>query len=197
MFVNGSPALSQKNIYVGTNEPSSPAPGMVWIRPDTSTSAQTTFTKQIAWGSRVHMVETPKTGSLTGTATEAVGTKYTYRIRVPVYISPYSKGTTGAVLHFDIATVSGGAAVVSAEKDVKITDYGSGNKVIQMEVAGGSWIGDNEELFFSLYTTTLPGYYAYNVLNSSDTSAAITVECISTSSSGASGWRDCAVFCYA
>ena len=197
VYVNGSPALSQKNIYVGTNEPSSPAPGMVWIRPDTSTSAQTTFTKQIAWGSRVHMVETPKTGSLTGTATEAVGTKYTYRIRVPVYISPYSKGTTGAVLHFDIATVSGGAAVVSAEKDVKITDYGSGNKVIEMEVTGGSWIGDNAELFFSLYTTTLPGYYAYNVLNSTDTSAAITVECISTSSSGASGWRDCAVFCYA
>ena len=197
VFVNGSPALSQKNIYVGTNAPSSPAPGMVWIRPDTSTSAQTTFTKQIAWGSRVHMVNTPKTGSLSGTATAAVGTKYTYRIRVPVYISPYSKGTTGAVLHFDIATESGGAAVVSAEKNVTITDYGSGNKVIEMEVTGGSWIGDNAELFFSLYTTTLPGYYAYNVLNSTDTSAAITVECISTSSSGASGWRDCAVFCYA
>lgn len=197
VYVNGSPALSQKNIYVGTNEPSSPAPGMVWIRPDTSTSAQTTFTKQIAWGSRVHMVETPKTGSLTGTATAAVGTKYTYRIRVPVYISPYSKGTTGAVLHFDIATESGGAAVVSAEKDVTITDYGSGNKVIEMEVTGGSWIGNNATLYFSLYTTSLSGYYAYNVLNSTDTSAAITVECISTSSSGASGWRDCAVFCYA
>ena len=197
VYVNGSPALSQRNIYVGTNAPASPVAGMVWIKPDTSTSAQTTFTRQIPWGSRVHMVNTPKTGSLTGTATAAVGTKYTYRIRVPVYISPYSSGTTGAVLHFDIATASGGAAVVSATKNVTITDYGSGNKVIEMEVTGGSWIGNQSTLYFSLYTTALSGYYAYNVLNSSDTSAAITVECISTSSSGASGWRDCSVFCYA
>lgn len=197
VYVNGSPALSQRNIYVGTNAPASPMAGMVWIKPDTSTSAQTTFTKQIPWGSRVHMVNTPKTGSLTGTATAAVGTKYTYRIRVPVYISPYSSGTTGAVLHFDIATASGGAAVVSATKNVTITDYGSGNKVVEMEVTGDSWIGNQSTLYFSLYTTVLSGYYAYNVLNSSDTSAAITVECISTSSSGASGWRDCSVFCYA
>ena len=197
VYVNGSPALSQRNIYVGTNAPASPVAGMVWIKPDTSTSAQTIFTRQIPWGSRVHMFNTPKTGSLTGTATAAVGTQYTYRIRVPVYISPYSSGTTGAVLHFDIATASGGAAVVSATKNVTITDYGSGNKVIEMEVTGGSWIGNQSTLYFSLYTTALSGYYAYNVLNSSDTSAAITVECISTSSSGASGWRDCAVFCYA
>lgn len=197
VYVNGSPALSQRNIYVGTNAPASPVAGMVWIKPDTSTSAQTTFTRQIPWGSRVHMVNTPKTGSLTGTATAAVGTKYTYRIRVPVYISPYSSGTTGAVLHFDIATASGGAAVVSATKNVTITDYGSGNKVIEMEVTGSSWVGNQQTLYFSLYTTELSGYYAYNVLNSSDTSAAITVECISTSSSGASGWRDCSVFCYA
>lgn len=196
VYVNGSPALSQRNIYVGTNAPASPVAGMVWIKPDTSTSAQTTFTRQIPWGSRVHMVNTPKTGSLTGTATAAVGTQYTYRIRVPVYISPYSSGTTGAVLHFDIAMASGGAAVVSATKNVTITDYGSGNKVIEMEVTGGSWIGNQSTLYFSLYTTALSGYYAYNVLNSSDTSAAITVECISTSSSGASGWRDCSVFCY-
>ena len=197
VYVNGSPALSQRNIYVGTNAPASPVAGMVWIKPDTSTSAQTTFTRQIPWGSRVHMVNTPKTGSLTGTATAAVGTKYTYRIKVPVYISPYSSGTTGAVLHFDIAMASGGAAVVSATKNVTITDYGSGNKVVEMEVTGGSWIGNQSTLYFSLYTTALSGYYAYNVLNSSDTSAAITVECISTSSSGASGWRDCSVFCYA
>ncbi len=197
VYVNGSPALSQRNIYVGTNAPASPVAGMVWIKPDTSTSAQTTFTRQIPWGSRVHMVNTPKTGSLTGTATAAVGTKYTYRIRVPVYISPYSSGTTGAVLHFDIATASGGAAVISATKNVTITDYGSGNKVVEMEVTGDSWIGNQSTLYFSLYTTALSGYYAYNVLNSSDTSAAITVECISTSSSGASGWRDCSVFCYA
>lgn len=198
VFVNGSPALSQKNIYVGTNAPSSPAPGMVWIRPDTSTSAQTNFTHQIAWRDRVHMVNTPKTGSLTGTATAAVGAKYTYRIRVPVYIGSSSKnGTTGAVLHFDMSTASGGTVALSASKDVTITDYGSGNKVIEMEVTGANWIGNNATLHFSLYTTSLSGYYAYNVLNSTDTSAAITVECISTSSSGASGWRDCAVFCYA
>ena len=197
IYVNGSPALSQKNIYVGTNAPSNPVSGMVWIKPDTSTSAQTTFTKVVPWSSRVHMVNTPKTGSLTGTATAAVGTKYTYRIKVPVYLSPHTGTPTGAVLHFELATTSGGSAAVSATKNVTITDYGSGNKVIEMEVTGGSWIGNQSTLYFSLYTTTLSGYYAYNVLNSSDTSAAITVECISTSSSGASGWRDCAVFCYA
>lgn len=198
VYVNGSPALSQKNIYVGTNAPASPVAGMVWIKPDTSTSAQTTFAHQIAWRDRVHMVNTPKTGSLTGTATAAVGTKYTYRIRVPVYIgSSSSNGTTGAVLHFDVSTTSGGTAALSATKNVTITDYGSGNKVIEMEVTGDSWIGNNATLYFSLYATSLSGYYAYNVLNSTDTSAAITMECISTSSSGASGWRDCAVFCYA
>lgn len=198
VYVNGSPALSQRNIYVGTNAPASPVSGMVWIKPDSSTSAQTNFTHQIAWRDRVHMVNTPKTGSLTGTATAAVGTKYTYRIRVPVYIgSSSSNGTTGAVLHFDVSTTSGGTAALSATKNVTITDYGSGNKVIEMEVTGASWIGNNATLYFSLYTTSLSGYYAYNVLNSTDTSAAITVECISTSSSGASGWRDCAVFCYA
>lgn len=197
VYVNGSPALSQKNIYVGTNAPASPVSGMVWIRPDTSTSAQTTFTHPIAWRERVHMVNTPKTGSMTGTATAAVGTKYTYRIRVPVFLAMHTGTPTGAVLHFEIATSSGGAAVLSATKNVTITDNGSGNKVIEMEVTGGSWIGNNATLYFRLYTTSLSGYYAYNVLNSSDTSAAITVECISTSSSGASGWRDCAVFCYA
>ena len=197
VYVNGSPALSQKNIYVGTNAPANPASGMVWIRPDTSTSAQTTFTHPIAWRERVHMVNTPKTGSMTGTATAAVGTQHTYRIRVPVFLATHTGTPTGAVLHFEIATSSGGAAVLSATKNVTIADNGSGNKVIEMEVTGGSWIGNNATLYFSLYTTSLSGYYAYNVLNSSDTSAAITVECISTSSSGASGWRDCAVFCYA
>lgn len=197
IFVNGSPALSQKNIYVGTNAPTDPKTGMVWIKPDSSTSAQTTFTKQISWGSHVHMVNTPKTGSLTGTATVAVGTVYTYRIKVPVYLSPHTGTPTGAVLHFELATTSGGTAAVSATKNVTITDYGSGNKVVEMEVTGSSWIGNQSTLYFSLYTTALSGYYAYNVLNSSDTGASITVDCISTSSSGASGWCNCTVFWYA
>ena len=200
IFVNGSPALSQKNIYIGSGEPPTPVPGMVWIRPNTSTSAQTTFSMKIPWGLRENLVNKPKMGELSGAATEAVGTAFTYRIKVPVYIGPSSSyGTTGAVLHFDIATTSGGAAVVSAEKNVTITDYGSGNKVIEMEVTGDSvngWIGDNEKLYFNLYATTLAGYYAYDVLNSRDTSAAITVECISTATDGELAWRYCEVKCY-
>lgn len=195
VYVNGSPALSQRNIYVGTNAPSDPVSGMVWIKPDASTSAQTTFSAAVPWSDRAHMVDNPKTGNLTGTATAAVGTVYTYRIRIPVYIREYSKMSTGAVLHFDITGASGGT--LQFTRNVTIEEYGSGNKVIEIEATGGSWLGNNGTLSFSLYTTALADHYAYNVLNSSDAGASITVECISTASSGASGWRDCAVFCYA
>lgn len=197
VFSKGHPVLSDYDIYVGSNAPSSPHSGMVWIKPDNSTSAQTTFSKQVTWGDRQNLVNNIRTGTLTGTTTEAVGTVYSYRIRVPVYIREYSNGKTGATLHFDVSTSSGGAVVLAASQRVTIDELGSGNKVIVMTLTSDQWIGNHSSLYFTLYTKQLSGYYAYNVLNSSDNSASITLQCTSKASSGAEGWRDCAVFCYA
>lgn len=197
VFSKGHPVLSDYDIYVGTEAPSSPHSGMVWIKPDDSTSAQTTFSKQVTWGDRQNLVNNIRTGTLTGTATEAVGTVYSYRIRVPVYIREYSNGKTGATLHFDVSTASGGEVVLAASKQVTIDELGSGNKVIEMTLTSSQWIGNHSSLYFTLYTRQLSGYYAYNVLNSSDNSASITLQCTSKSSGGAEGWRECAVSWYA
>lgn len=197
VFTNGHPALSEYDIYVGTNAPSNPHTRMVWIKPDTSTSAQTTFSKAITWGDRQNMVDNVRTGTLTGTATEPVGSVFTYRIRIPVYIREFSGGTTGAALHFDLYDSDGGTQLLSAVRNVTLDEYGSGNKVIDITLSGSSWIGNRGSMFFRLYTKRIGGYYAYNVLNSSDNSAAITVDCTSVSSGGASGWRECAVFSFA
>ena len=197
LFSNGHPVLSNYDISIGTNPPTNPRSRMIWIRPNASASSSTTFTKQITWGDRQQMVNNKRTGTLTGTATAAVGTTYTYRIRIPVYIRTYSSGTTGGVLHFDVATVSGGAAALQASKNVTITEYGSGNRVVEIILTSGTWLGGYGSLYFTLYVTQLSGYYAYNILNSSDSAAAITLECISTSSAGATGWLECQVFSYA
>lgn len=197
VYANGFPVLSTNDFVVNTNEPVNPHTGMVWVKPNTSTSAQTTFTKTVPWGDRQNLVNNVRTGSMTGTATEAVGTLYSYRIRVPIFIREYSGGKTGAVLHFDVATASGGMTVLAASRNVTIDEFGGGNKVIEMTVTSDEWIGNKGTLYFSLYATTLSGYYAYNVMNSSDTSASITLVCTSKASSGAEGWRDCAVYYYA
>ena len=197
VFTNGHPALSEYDIYVGTNEPNAPHTRMLWIRPDVSTSAQTSFSKTITWGDRQNMVNTVRTGTLVGTATEAVGSSFTYRVRIPVFIREYSGGKTGAELHLDLYDSDGGTQLLSVIRDVTIDEYGSGNKVIDITLTGGTWIGNRGSLFFRLYARQISGYYAYNVLNSSDNSAAITVDCTSISSNGASGWRGCSVFCFA
>lgn len=197
VYVNGSEALSAKNIYVGSTAPSNPVNGMIWIKPDTSTSAQTAFSKTIPWTGRYNLINNVRTGTLTGSKTTAVGSTYLYNIRIPIYIGASSKnGTTGAVLHFDIAKSTSGDPVLQLAENVTIDTHGQGNRVIEFEVYGDTWIGNVNTLYFSLYTTALSGYYAYNVLNSSDQSAAITVTCTSYSSSGATGWAECSVYCY-
>lgn len=197
IYTRGFPVLSENDIAFGTQPPSSPHSGMIWIKPDASTSAQVTFSKTITWGDRQNMVANIRTGTLTGSATEAVGSSYSYRIRIPVYIREYSGGKTGAVLHFDLYDSDGGTLLLSASRNVTIDEYGSGNKVIEIAMAGGEWVGNRNSLFFRLYTTQLSGYYAYNVLNSSDNSASITVNCTSVSTSGATGWRECQVYSFA
>lgn len=199
MFIKGFPALSGNDIVVGTTPPDNAHAGMVWIRPDASLSAQTTFSKIITWGDRQEMVSRARTGTLTGSAAEAVGSSYTYLIKIPVYIREYSGGKTGAVLHFDLYDAEGGSLLLEASRNVTINEYGSGNKVIEIPMAGGDWIGNRSSMFFRLYTTQLNGYYAYNVLNSSDGSASIasiTVNCTSVSSGGATGWRECQVYSF-
>lgn len=197
VFTNGHPALSEYDIYVGTNAPSAPHTGMVWIKPDESTSASTTFSKTITWGDRQNMVDNVRTGTMAGTATESVGSVFTYRVRIPVYIREFSGGKTGGELHLDLYDKDGGTQLLSVVRNVTIDEYGSGNKVIDITMSGDAWIGNRASMFFRLYVKRISGYYAYNVLNSSDNSAAITVNCTATSSGGASGWRECAVFSFA
>lgn len=197
LFSNGYSVLSSYDISISTSAPSNPHAGMIWIKPDTSTSSTTTLSKQITWGSRANMVNNIKTGTLTGSATAAVGSVYTYTIRIPVYIQTRDADITGGLLHFDVATTSGGDPVLEASKTVLQTDYGSGNKVIEITMTSSTWLGSYSSLYFTLYVTRISGYYAYNVLNSSDATASITLNCTSTSSSGATGWRECQVYSYA
>lgn len=197
LFANGYPVLSSHDVYIGTSAPTNPHSGMVWIKPDASTSSTTTLSKKITWGDRKNMVANIKTGTLTGSATAAVGSVYTYKIKVPVYIQTRDADITGGVLHFDVATTSGGDPVLEASKTVLQTEYGSGNKVVEITLTSSTWLGSYSSLYFTLYVTRISGYYAYNVLNSSDNTASITLECTSKSSSGATGWRECQIYSYA
>ena len=197
VFVDGHPALSTNDIVVSTNAPENPHEGMIWIKPDTSTSAQTTFSQRVPWDSRQSLSAYTKTGELSGVATEPVGERYTYRIKVPIYLREYSEMETGGTLHFEIATASGGAAVLAVERDVSVTTHGSGNRVIEFEATSDVWLGNNSKLYYTMYATRIYGMYLANVLNSSDSSASISVECIARSTSGAAGWRDCKVYSYA
>ena len=197
VFVNGNPALSTYDIVVSTNPPEEAHEGMVWIKPDTSTSAQTTYSQRVPWGERKSLSATTRTGTLKGTATDPVGERYTYRIKVPVFLREYAAQETGGVLHFDVALVSGGSPVLAMERNVTVSVYGTGNRVVEFEVTSDTWLGNASALYYSVYATRLTGYYLPNLLNSSDTSAKVSVECIARTSSGAAGWRECQVYQYA
>ena len=197
IYVNGFPALSQYDLHVGTNPPSEPHSRMLWVKPDTSTSASTTLSHKIAWDSRQTLSTYPKTGELKGTATEAVGSIYTYQFKIPIFLREYASQETGGTIHFEIMTELGGDPVLAISKDVSISSLGSGNRVVDVTITDPTWIGNYSTLYFRLYATRIYGYYLANVLNSSDASASITLTCNSKSDSGASGWLECKIYSYA
>jgi hypothetical protein len=191
---------SKYDIHISTEAPGNPHVGMAWIKPDTSTSAQTSFSAPVPWRVHENMAlsqENYRTGVLSGTAVASVGTTYTYKAQVPVYIGSYSAQPTGAYVHFEILSGANGSVLLHDEKEVTITEYGSGDKIIEFNFPGDSWVGNNANLHFRIYTTPLANHREYNVMTSSNSSLNISLVCISSSSAGAQGWRQCEVYYYA
>ena len=196
----GSPVLTSNDIHIGTNAPGNPHTSMVWIKPDTSTSAQTSFSAPVPWRLHENMASSQgnyRSGVLSGTAVASVGTTYTYKASVPVYIGSYSAQPTGAYVHFEVLSGANGSVLLHAERAVTITEYGSGDKIIEFNFSGANWVGNNTEVHYRIYTTPLDNHREYNVMTSSNAGLKISLVCISSSSAGAQGWRQCEVYYYA
>lgn len=191
--------LSQYDIHIGTEEPKAAHKGMVWIQPDTSTSAQVTFSAPVTWGERKTLSTNPRNGTLNAKKIEAVGTVFTYRAKVPVYIgSRTDKGKTGAVLRFDVYTDSAMTnRVLSFEQNVTETTHGTGDKIIEMELTSGYWYGSTENLYYKLSAEPLADYMSGRLMNTSNQSLSVALVCISTGADSSAGWRDCSVKYYA
>ena len=200
VLVGGFPVRTSNDIHIGTDEPESPHTSMVWIRPDTSAIAQTSFSAPVPWKLHENMALSQnkyRSGVLSGTAVASVGTTYTYKASVPVYIGSYSAQPTGAYVHFEVLSGANGSVLLHAERAVTITEYGSGDKIIEFDFSGASWVGNNAEVHYRIYTTPLDNHREYNVMTSSNAGLKISLVCISSSSAGAQGWRQCEVYYYA
>lgn len=186
VYSNGNPVLTRGgDIVISTQQPSSGKAGMVWVKPDPSSSVGSEYTFKIpsSWGSRLALYNNQRSGSLTG---QGVSTSYTnckYTIDVPIYIRAHSGTPAGGTLR---CVVSNGSQSITFTAHVDESATGTGNRVITMTATSSVWLGSANSLSFTLSCDQVSGYYVYNVLNSSDTASSIHLSC--TASGQTSGW---------
>lgn len=186
VYSNGNPVLTRGgDIVISTSQPASGKAGMVWIKPDPSSSvgSEYSFTIPSSWGSRLALYNNQRTGTLSG---QGVSTSYTnckYTIDVPIYIRAHSGTPAGGTLR---CVVSDGSRSITFTASVSESATGTGNRVVTMTASSSTWIGGSNSLSFTLSCDQVSGYYVYNVLNSSDTASSIHLSC--TASGSSSGW---------
>lgn len=136
----GQKVYTPQDIYIGTEEPADKKVGMIWVKPgeegggsQSPTFSQATHRYMYDQGSRLGLASNAVYGYLTGSATEAAGTKITYEIDIPVFIG----GTVnGAVVSIELygqkftGTVSGKlydhkTVHITAESSTWVANYAS------------------------------------------------------------------------
>lgn len=134
---NGLAVLTAKNLVVSSTQPTSPVPGMVWVKPVGSTAA--TFLYNNTTVQSFKAFETAHTLTNAGTAVSASGT-YTYNVRIPYKVT----GTVNATRY--LTMMVGNTAIFT---DVAL-EKTAGTYVLELSGSLYVWLGNANSLSFTL-----------------------------------------------
>jgi hypothetical protein len=143
---DGKPVLTNADIYVGTTEPLSKTPGMVWIKPgmaeEEPTVSQTVHSGVYAIDVRRGLKSYPISGTLTGSPAPAAGAMYEYTFEIPVYIYGAVNGGTVSI-RIGSKTFTG---TVSGNK--------YNHKTVVITGTHTEWFGNQEGINYTIYAST-------------------------------------------
>lgn len=134
---NGIAVLTAKNLVVSSTQPTSPVPGMVWVKPVGSTAA--TFLYNNTTVQSFKAFETVHTLQNAGTAVAASGS-YTYNVRIPYKVT----GTVNATRY--LTMMVGNTAIFT---DVAL-EKTAGTYVLELGGNLSAWLGNSNSLSFTL-----------------------------------------------
>lgn len=134
---NGIAVLTAKNLVVSSTQPTSPAPGMVWVKPVGSVAA--TFLYNNTSVQSFKNFETAHTLTNAGTATTASGS-YTYNVKIPYKV-------TGNVSATRYLTMMVGNTAIFTDVALEKT---AGTYVLDLSGNLSAWLGNASSLSFTL-----------------------------------------------
>ena len=134
---NGIAVLTAKNLVVSSTQPTSPVPGMVWVKPVGSTAA--TFLYNNTTVQSFKAFETAHTLQNAGTAVSASGS-YTYNVRIPYKV-------TGNVNATRYLTMMVGNTAIFTDVALEKT---AGTYVLELGGNLSAWLGNSNSLSFTL-----------------------------------------------
>lgn len=141
---NGIAVLTAKNLVVSSTQPTSPAPGMVWVKPVGSTAA--TFLYNNTTVQSFKNFETAHTMTNAGTAVSADG-NYTYNVKIPYKV-------TGNVNATRYLTMLVGNTAIFTDAALEKT---AGTYVLELSGSLSQWLGNANSLSFTLDLHYLQG----------------------------------------
>ncbi len=134
---NGIAVLTAKNLVVSSTQPTSPVPGMVWVKPVGSTAA--TFLYNNASVQSFKNFETAHTLTNAGSAVTASGT-YTYNVKIPYKVTGNVSATRYLTMYVNGTAIFTDAAL---EKT-------AGSYVLELGGSLSQWLGNASSLSFTL-----------------------------------------------
>ena len=134
---NGIAVLTAKNLVVSSTQPTSPVPGMVWVKPVGSTAA--TFLYNNTTVQSFKAFETAHTLTNAGTAITASGT-YTFNVKIPYKVT----GDVNATRY--LTMMVGNTAIFT---DIAL-EKKAGTYVLELNGSLASWLGNANSLSFTL-----------------------------------------------
>lgn len=141
---NGIDVLTAKNLVVSSTQPTSPVPGMVWVKPVGSTAA--TFLYNNTSVQSFKNFETAHTLTNAGSAVAASGT-YTYNVKIPYKVTGNVSATRYLTMYVN------GAAIFT---DVAL-EKTAGTYVLELGGNLSQWLGNANSLSFTLNLHYLSG----------------------------------------
>lgn len=141
---NGIAVLTAKNLVVSSTQPTSPVPGMVWVKPVGSTAA--TFLYNNTTVQSFKAFETAHTLRNAGTAVSAGGS-YTFNVKIPYKV-------TGNVNAARYLTMMVGNTAIFTDIALEKT---AGTYVLELSGSLSQWLGNANSLSFTLNLHYLQG----------------------------------------
>ena len=134
---NGLAVLTAKNLVVSSTQPTSPVPGMVWVKPVGSVAA--TFLYNNTTVQSFKAFESAHTLTNAGTAVSASGS-YTFNVKIPYKVT----GTVNATRYLTMYV--NGTAIFT---DVAL-EKTAGTYVLELGGNLSAWLGNSNSLSFTL-----------------------------------------------